>query len=211
MGIEPPPVDPDDARRAADDILSRPEYREPGQSVVDRALEWLFEQFGNLFERLGGSGPGSVIGWIVLAALVGGAVWLLIRALRVPLRSRAEDELGVVYGTETHRDASVWLAEADRLAAAGDHRGALRCRHQAMVATAITAGRVDHVAGRTAAEYGGRLAATMPGEADRIASITERFEAAWYGGAAVDGAGYERFAADATAVEAGLERAGVAS
>lgn len=208
MGIEPPPVDPDDARRAADDILSRPEYREPGQSIVDRALEWLFEQFGNLFERLGGSGPGSVIGWIVLAALVGGALWLLIRALRVPLRSRAEDEPGVIYGTETHRDASVWLAEADRLAAAGDHRGALRCRHQALVATAITLGRVDHVAGRTAAEYGDRLARALPGEAERIDAVTERFEAAWYGGAAVDRAGYDGFVADAAVIETGLERAG---
>lgn len=200
-GGEPPPVDPDEARRAADEILSRPEYQEPQQSLVDRAIEWVFERVGDLFSRLGGSGPGSVIGWLVLAGLAGAALWLIIRALRVPRRGRPGSGDDVVYGTERRLDATVWLDEAERLAAAGDHRGALRCRHQALIARVVTDGLVDDVAGRTAGEYGAALAGRLPHLAEPIHRLTEQFEWVWYGGRPVGASDYEHFRSAAAEIE----------
>ena len=107
LGGEPPTVDPDDARRAADEILSRPEYQEPEQSLLDRAVERVFDFAGDLFERLPGGGPGSSIGWIFVVALVGAGLWLLVRALRVPRRTRPAAGADVVYGTEARLDAKV--------------------------------------------------------------------------------------------------------
>ncbi len=197
----PPTIDPDEARRAAQDILSRAEYREPERSLVDRAVEWVFNRVGDLFDALGGSGPGSVIGWLVVLALVGGAIWLLVRSLRVPLGSRVAQAPAVQYGTESHRDASVWLAEAERLAASGDLRGALRCRHQAMIARLIADAVLDDVPGRTAGECRDLIGTRVVSMVETARQVTDTFETVWYGGAAADGADYERFVASAVAIE----------
>ena len=113
-----------------------------------------------------------------------------------PAASESGD--GPAYGTESHRSAAVWLAEADRLAAAGDSRGAIRCRYQALVARVITWSVVDDVPGRTAGEYRDLLSDRLPA-ARRRASIdlTDRFEAVWYGGR---DAGIDRYAAVRRAV-----------
>lgn len=197
-----PTVDPDDARRTADEILRDGAYAEPTQSLLDRALEWLFDQLGSAFGTLAGGGPGSAVAWIVVVVLVAAAVWLVVRALRSPgVRRRARDA-GVEYGTETTRDAQVWLDEAARLAAAGDHRGALRCRHQAWVARLVTAGVVRDVAGQTAGEYARAAQSVLGDESATIARLTERFDAVWYGGEAADDRSYSAFESDCASVEA---------
>lgn len=198
----PTPVDPDDARRAADDILSDGAYAEPTQSVLDRALEWLFEQLGTVFESLPGGGPGSGIAWIVVLVLGAVAIWLMVRALRAPGVRRKGAGDGLEYGTETSRDAAAWLAEADRLVSAGDLRGALRCRHQALVARLVTDGVVPDVVGRTAGEHGRSAAAALPAQGERLRRLTDRFDEVWYAGADVDPPGYDAFVADCEAVEA---------
>lgn len=194
-------VDPDEARREARDILSGAEYSEPEESLVERAVDWLFERLGDAVATLTGGGPGSVIGWLIVAAVGGGAVWLLVRSLRVPSVPGRSTEDRLRYGTETHRDPDVWLDEAARLAAAGDHRGALRCRYQALIARLVTDGVVDDVPGRTTGEHRILLSARLPDEATTIERITERFDAAWYGDEAIDAAGHDRFAADCRRLE----------
>ena len=49
-------VDPDEARRTAEEILARPEYREPQPSMLDRALEAVTDFLGRGFAALTGSG-----------------------------------------------------------------------------------------------------------------------------------------------------------
>lgn len=198
---EPPPVDPDAARDAADDILSRPEYQEPQPSLLDRAVDWLFDRLGDLFDTLTGSGPGSVVAWVVLGVLVLGAVVLLVRALQVPLVGGQASAPGAVYGTESGRDASVWSAEAARLAEAGDHRGAIRCRHQALIARLITEEVVEHVPGRTAAEHRDDVLARLPVDG-QMRPLTELFEETWYGRRPAAREDFERFTSWCEAVEA---------
>lgn len=203
-----PPIDPDDARRAADDILRDGAYTEPTQSLLDRAVEWVFEQMGSAFGALPGGGPGTGIAWIVVVALIAAAAWLVVRALRVPRVAREPGDDVLAYGTETRRDATVWLDEADRLAASGDHRGALRCRHQALAARLVAERVVDDVAGRTAGEYQRVASVVLPDEAERLGRVTACFDGAWYGNDAVDADAFAAFVVDCEAVEvAASERA----
>lgn len=203
----PPGADPTAAREAAREILGRPEYAEPEPSVVERAGEWVLDRIGSFFGTLTGGGPGSIIGWMVVAALVGGATWLLVRALQVPDRGRRVGGPELRYGTETRLDRAGWLAEADRLEAAGDRRGALRCRYQALVATVVADRLVDDVPGRTAGEYRRLLAERLPDLAGDVHALTGTFEEAWYGGAAVGPDDLRRFEQRCARVEAGAPRA----
>lgn len=202
---DPPPVDPDEARRTADEILRGAEYDEPGQSIIDRALEWLFERLGDLVPSTGAGGPGNVIGWLVVAALVAAAIWFVVKAVRAPSIRTPSSEPAMRYGTESHRDATAWLEESRRLAAVGDHRGAIRCRHQAMVARVVTDGVVDDVAGRTAGEYRDLLARAAPDEKARLARLTRTFDDVWYGDAPAGSADLGSFAADCDEVERAVE------
>ncbi len=190
-------VDPDEARRTAQDILSRAEYREPQPSLLDRAFEAIGDFLGSTLGALTGSGAGSAIGFAITAAVLALAVWLLYRALRASGSRRAPAEGGsVVQGTSAPDDPAVWDAEAERLSAAGDHRGALRCRYQAMVAALVRTGAVQDATARTPSEIQRELAGRRPEVDGVLAAVTERFEAAWYGGRPVDAADERSFAAD---------------
>lgn len=193
--MPPSQIDPEAAREAAEEILARPEYREPEPSLADRALEAIGDLLGRAIATLTGGGAGSVIGTVVVVALLALAAWLVARALRAPGgRARGGVEVGVVQGTEAPTDPEVWAAEADRLARIGDHRGALRCRHQELVARLVRERVVPPDPARTPAELRARLSADRPDLAPHLAELTERFEATWYGGEPVDAGTYERFA-----------------
>lgn len=196
-------VDPDEVRRTAEEILARPEYREPQPSMLDRALQAITDFLGRSFAALTGGGAGSVVGLLVTGAVLALALWLLTRALRTSWsRSSRADAAGVVQGTSAPDDPAVWDAEADRLVAAGDHRGALRCRYQALVADLVRAGAVDDVVARTPAELRRELAGRQPALDSVLDSVTERFEATWYGGRSVDADALAAFRADVDNVRA---------
>ncbi len=195
-------IDPEAARRAAHDILSGPDYSQPGKGIVERVVDWVFARLGDAVGTLTGGGAGTLIGWLVVIGVVAAAGWLFVRALRVGAIGRRLGTDDLRYGTESHRDAGVWLDEAAGLAAAGDHRGALRCRHQALLARLITGGVVDDSPGRTAAEYRSVIEAQVPSEATTLHWLTRRFEDAWYGGDEVDAAAYAEFADACGRVEA---------
>jgi hypothetical protein len=178
------PVDPDAARQAADEILSRPEYREPQPSLVDRALDAIGDLLGRAIGMLTGGGAGSVIGLVVTVALLLLASWFLYRALRASsLRRSAPAADPVVQGTTAPDDPEVWRAEAERLTAAGDHRGALRCRYQELVARLVRSRAVAHDPSRTPDELRRDLRSRRPDLAPGLDLVTDRFEVVWYGGA----------------------------
>jgi hypothetical protein len=190
---DPPTVDPEAARDAARDILSRAEYAEPEPSVVERAAEWVLDRVGSFIGTLTGGGPGSVIGWAIVAVFVAGATWLIVRSLRVPTTQLAPAADGVWLDTAERRDAAAWLEEAGRAEARGDLRGALRCRHQALIAVMVSRRLTDDVPGLTAREHQQHLTARFPDLGPEIAELTERFERTWYGGEPVSAAALRRF------------------
>lgn len=202
-----PVVRADDARRAAEEILARPEYQEPEPSLADRAIDAIGDFLGRAIGTLTGGGPGTVIGTVVVVALLALAAWFLVRAVGAPgRRGRRAPEVRVVHGTEAPEDPDVWAAEARRLTDAGDHRAALRCRYQELVARLVRDRVVAPDPARTPAELHARLAADRPDLAGALAEVTARFEEVWYGGAPVDDATYRRFSEQAADV-AGRSRA----
>jgi hypothetical protein len=196
-------VDPDEVRRTAEEILARPEYREPQPSLLDRALNAITDFLGRSFAGLTGGGAGSVIGLLITGLVLALALWLLVRALRTSWsRPATTASAGGIQGTTAPDDPAVWDAEAERLTADGDHRGALRCRYQALVAALVRSGAVDDAAARTPAEIRRELAGRQPALDRALADVTERFEAAWYGGRAVDAVALASFQADVEVLRA---------
>lgn len=84
--LPPSPVAPDDARRAARDILSRSEYQPPRRSLIDRAWSWLMEQLESLLAGIGGGAGSFWVGIAVLAVALAAAAWFLLRVLPRPRR-----------------------------------------------------------------------------------------------------------------------------
>lgn len=189
----PPTVDPEAARETARDILSGAEYAEPEPSVVERAAEWVLDRVGSFIGTLTGGGPGSLIGWSIVAVFVGAAVWLIVRSLRVPTTRLPPADDGMRLDTAERRDAAAWLEEAERAEARGDLSEALRCRHRALVATTVSRRLTDDVPGRTVREHQQQLTARFPQVGPEIAELTERFERTWYGGEPVSAEVLRRF------------------
>lgn len=170
----------EDARRAADRILSRASFREPEPSLVERLRDWVFEGLGRLLSRVLEGAPGSPIGWIAVTVVVAVLVVLAVRFARGVVRDPEHDAASP---PRARRAAAEWRAEASALEARGDWRAALRCRYRALVADLAARGLVEEVPGRTAGEYRREVDVNVPAVAGEFAGATTLFESVWYGGA----------------------------
>src|SRR5690606_22381151 len=71
-----------EARRAADEILSRPEYQwSDDRTILERAAEWVTERLESLLSGLGlgVAGIPTWVGWVVLALRAALVAWLVWR------------------------------------------------------------------------------------------------------------------------------------
>jgi len=170
--------DPAKARKVADDVLARPEYRVPSPSLVARVQQWLAEFFARVFAALVGGGGASFFAWGLLALGIGVVAVLAARFSRglTPDGSLPASSIPVPLRTATD-----WRAEAEAHERAGRWRPALRCRYRALVAELAAGGVVDEVPGRTAGEYRAAVTVAAPDVATEFAAATELFERAWYG------------------------------
>jgi Domain of unknown function (DUF4129) len=171
-------------------ILSESQFH-PSPSLVQRVINaivnWLDHVF-NLHLHLP-LGPGSGLGggWlsdVLLLVLIAGVVALLIVAIRkgVFARLRHAQGTGVVVTEEGEIMApEAWRREAERLAAEGRYREALRCRYRALVADLAYRGVLTEVPGRTTGDYERLVAALLPEVATQFSSVTRLFERCWYG------------------------------
>jgi hypothetical protein len=198
------PADADEARRAAEEILSSPEYREPPESWVAKVFEWIDDAFSKIFGTLGGSGGSSVVGWVILVvALIGVAVvvYFAVRSLR---RSRRSGDVTEPEPTprRRRREAPVdWDAEAAELEAEGRWRDGLRARYRSLVADLSREQVVDPALSRTTGEHRREVGATAPAAAPDFGDAAELFDRAWYGNRPTGPAESERFQELARRVE----------
>jgi len=177
----PVPVnDPEQARRAAEEVLSRPEFA--GRRTLLQAVgEWVLERFVRLLELAIDAATGGGVWTVVTAGLflllvagVGVLVWRVLRGVTAdPARPT-----GVA---ATTRPATDWRADAEAHERAGAWRQALRCRYRALVADLAARGVVDEVPGTTAGEYRGQVRRGAPAAAGPFDGATDLFERAWYG------------------------------
>lgn len=196
--------DPAVVRDLADEILSRPEYREPGESLLERIDRVVTEFIDSLLSSLGfatGGGIASWIAWLTLFALVAAVVAFVVWMLRSGgwRRTSRVDAASAVLSTAVERSAAEWLAEAERHEADARWREALLARYRALVAELTERDLLPAAAGRTAGEYLRHIVAQHPAAAPSFAAVTELFEAVCYGGVEVGPPERDGFAALAAA------------
>jgi hypothetical protein len=186
----PPAHAPETVRRAVHEVLSRAEFRRPGPSPLTRARNWVFGQIDRLLSGLNGGGVGSVLGWTIVALLVGAVayfVWRFARGLT------GDPELAASLPPPPRRTAADWLAEASAQEARGEWRLALRSRYRALVADLAGRGLIEDVPGRTAGEYRAEVRTNLPAGAAEFGGASDLFELAWYGNRATGPEEAERF------------------
>lgn len=193
------PVDPgaDEARRWAEDELSRAEYRE-GASLADWFAQALSDLIARLFSNAGGGGLaplGYLLGVLALAALLLVA-WLVARPLLVSRRR----ESAVVLADDA-RSASQIDEAARKAAQAGNWHEAVLETFRAIVRSAEERTVIDPRDGRTAHEASVDIAAALHGTGGPLADAARRFDAICYSDAVATQHDYEaaRAAADAVA------------
>jgi hypothetical protein len=177
-GLRVPVRDPQEVREVVREVLSRPEFRPPERSLMERLLDWVLEAIGRLLAALGGSGAGGIVGLVLLALVLVGVGILAARFSR-GLTPSPEVAAAVVGGRR--RSAAEWRAEAEAQERAGAWREAVRSRYRALVADLAARGLVEEVPGRTAGEYRREVGRALPAAATDFAGATELFEVAWYG------------------------------
>lgn len=194
-----PDHDPAEVRETADEILSRPEYQEPPESLIERIQNWLDERLSDVLSGLsfGGALP-SFVAWLLLTLLVAAVVALLVYLVRNwawtkgPKRAK-RPSADVVLAAEDHRSPTEWLAEAERHEREGRWREGLLCRYRALVTELVRREVIPELVGRTAGEYVDDVRRQRPDLAPSFAAATDLFEAAWYGGAETGSAERDRF------------------
>ena len=171
--------DPDEIRMRAQDLLSRPPYRDddPGlwSRLWARVGEWLAGFLEGFAAAMSGSTP---LAWAIVAVgvlLAGLVVWRATRGLTV---DRGAPPVPARFSSRT---AAEWHADADAHAAAGELRDAVRCRYAAAVVSLIEAGTIEDVPGRTVGELDVEVASVAPALAEPIRAAGTRFDAAVYG------------------------------
>lgn len=178
MGLVPSDVDPETARRAAEQILADPDFAGARPSLLARLGQWVLDGIAQVVAALGGGARGQVIGVVVLTVVVIAAVLVTARLVR---RVRRDTSGQVTTPIGLHgQTAGQWRARAQRLFGEGDAAGALRSEYRALLAELVSAGLVDEIAGRTAQRYAREVALAAPEAAVPMRAVTAAFEATWY-------------------------------
>lgn len=206
MELPPSDHDPQEVRDLAESILASSRYDRPSRSIPDRILEWFGEQLGRVLGSLVGSGAGTLIAWLFVLGVVALVVYLIVRFGRLGRLPRSPGRPSGVM-VELTRTPREWRAEAEALEARGRWKEGLRCRHRALIAELVRRGAIADQAGRTAREYVGDVAISLPEVAPALAAATELFESAWYGAVSTGRDEASQFQAlDAEVLAAGVGR-----
>lgn len=190
-------AEPEDIRDSADDILARPEYQPEAPSLLERAWNWINEQFAEVLGSIFGTGGSYLVGWVLLVVLGGLLAWFLVRVMpRKRLRKKVVDP-SIESDVRVTAGRNDWLEQARAAEAAGNWREAVRARYRAMIAGLIDRHEVVDFEGATSGEYR-RSFESGPPRSDSLDQATEAFEEIWYGGspaAADDSSRLEELAA----------------
>jgi hypothetical protein len=171
-------------RATVSDILAQRQFH-PTPDLWQRVVNWLHAHLH--FPAFHGPSfyGGKWESYVVLVVLLAGAATAVVlaarrgffRGLRHP---RASPDV-VVTAESAALSPAAWRERAERFAAEGHFRDALRCRYCALVGELAQSGLLDEVPGRTSGDYERRVRALRPEVAPQFASVTALFEGCWYG------------------------------
>src|SRR5205814_976926 len=104
--LPPPDHSGDSIRRAAREILARPEFRRPPKTWYQRITGWLSDLLDRIARVAGGT---TIVGVIILLVALAIVVWLLLRLSRT-LRPDPHRRVSVM--VDVGRPAIDWRREA---------------------------------------------------------------------------------------------------
>jgi hypothetical protein len=180
-------IDPQEARDAAEEILSRPEFREESPTLVDRAMDWLMERISEILALAFGGDHGLWIGYLILGLGVVLALYFLVRHVRWGWLRKPESlsEVGIELIADRPLDRSQWLARAREAEAQGRWSRAVHARYRAMTAGLAAVDELSADDSATSGEHRNEFTRTAGSDPARVASFggaTDRFEHVWFGG-----------------------------
>jgi hypothetical protein len=182
--LPPPEITPDEARDAADRVLSGRAYTQAarGPSLRDRFFDWIGDQIGDLLSALSTTGGRGFIAWIIIGVLGAAIIFLATRLLRgvgrLPVREAKADPVISIVGD---RSSKQWLDHAIDAEAGGNWREGIRSRHRSLVAALIDRDLLTSRPGQTAGEISETVARQLPTVAGPMQAATWLFNDVWYG------------------------------
>ncbi|MFJ9608308.1 DUF4129 domain-containing protein [Kitasatospora sp. NPDC101176] len=188
-GGAPVTVPRDPARDAARDELLDAEYHKHDPSVLERVMSWLNDHITGALDGISGTGTSGTTGlvlFLVVAVLIGAALWWRLGAPRRAARTVLD-----VYGDEGPRRAAQYRADAERHAAAGQWAEAVRARMRALVRGLEERTLLDARPGRTADEAAAEAGRALPRHAAALAGAARTFDDIAYGERTADQAAYQ--------------------
>ncbi|MGW9627058.1 DUF4129 domain-containing protein [Microbacterium sp. NPDC055521] len=183
-----------DARRRAQEELSKPEYQAAKPNWFDQLATDVADWFFGLFD---GEGTGAVaplaltiITIVVVAAVVVALVlWGRPRSSRT-VRSRAD-----LLGEKDDRTAAQLRADAERRARDGDWDGAVVLRFRALARGLLERDLIDPAPGATAQGIAREAAPALPQLAEPLHAAATLFDAVRYLGTSASESDYRALAA----------------
>ncbi|MFD4661559.1 DUF4129 domain-containing protein [Kitasatospora sp. NPDC058444] len=178
-GGAPVTVPRDPAREAARDELLDAEYHKHDPSVLQRITDWIYDHIAGALNSISGDGTDGTTGlilFLIVAVLIGAALWWRLGAPR-----RAARTVQDVYGAEGPRSADQYRADAAGHAAAGRWTEAVREQMRALVRGLEERTLLDTRPGRTADEAATEAGRALPEHAAALAAAARTFDDIAYG------------------------------
>lgn len=168
----------DEARRWAQEELSRQVYQDAKPGWAEQIFAALRRGLGDLLGRLGVAQPN--VGLVVLVALLLLAIVAIVLVVRPRLNRRHAQPAGV-FAQATVLTAAQHRALAQAAARAGDHGTAVGEMFRAMARAAEERDVSVPALGRTASEITAELERAFPHQGRELARSAELFNAVRYG------------------------------
>lgn len=173
----PPDLGRDEARELARRELSKPSY-ERDTPIVAQVVRWIGEQIAWFLDAAGGAVSSGTGVALLVAAVIGLAVVIVVRA--GPMARRAVRPGALVFTGQRHTAAD-YVAAADAAAGHSDWNAAVIERYRAVVAALEERGVLPARSGRTADEAAAEAGAVLDGAAGPLRSGAAVFDAVRYG------------------------------
>jgi hypothetical protein len=195
FGAQHPPADP---KALAREVLAHGGFhlhsRPQAISPWERFLQWLGTTLDKIFGHARGPSPGVVdlLGWILLALVLGGVVFVIVRLLMSAVGGAAQDrQTGSVRALQPRVAAKAWYDRATAAAQAGNFREAAVLLFRAALAILDLRGFVHDDPSRTVDECATELRERAPQHLQAFGAVARFFTAAFYAEKAVDAAAWE--------------------
>ena len=168
------------------DIVSQAAYQQSiGDTLWARVVEWLMRLVRRLFELFAGSDNGRIIVTVLFVLLV------LVLVLRIVIGIRADRDIARAPSrAASRRRAPDLLAEAERLAKAGDYISAAHALCAALLESYAARGDIKLHRSKTTGDYARELRRRQVNYAGAFQSFRLRYDRMVYGSLSLGSAEY---------------------